>query len=125
MASFEPVSMKCADSITAYRIVRVSAGDTVAACSAATDVPFGITQDNSNAATQAVPVAVAGIARVYVNDSIAAGGLFMTDSVGRAIPYVASSTGNYSVGILIGPKVNATGAIAEVLISPKLGISQA
>lgn len=116
--SYAPVSMKVADSISAYRIVRVNSANLVAACSASTDVPFGITQDNSNAATQYVPVAIAGIARVYVNDSIVAGGAFMTDSVGRAIPYVAASTGNYMVGLNIGPKCNATGALAEVLVRP-------
>ena len=112
------VSMKQGDSIAAYRIVRVTSADTVAACSAVTDVPFGVTQDNANASTQAVPVAIAGIARVYFNDSVAAGALVATDASGRAIPYVALSTGSYYVGILIGPKVNATGAIAEILVRP-------
>ena len=116
--SFAPVSMKVADSIAAYRIVKVSAANTVALTDTTTSVPFGITQDNSNAANQYVPVAVAGIARVYCNDSIAAGGAFMTDATGRAVPYVAASTGNYMVGVNVGPKVNATGAIAEVLIRP-------
>lgn len=116
--SWAPVSMKVADSIAAYRIVRVTSAETVALCSALTDNPFGVTQDNSNAATQAVPVAVGGICRVYVNDSIAAGGLVASDAVGRAIPYVALSTGSYYVGILIGTKVNATGAIAEILLRP-------
>lgn len=116
--SYASVSMKQADSIAAYRIVRVTSADTVALTSALTDVPFGVTQDNANASTQAVPVAIAGIARVYCNDSIAAGGLVGTDATGRGIPYVVISTGSYYVGILIGPKVNATGAIAEILVRP-------
>jgi hypothetical protein len=108
-------------SIAAYRIVRVSStttGNFIALCSATSDVPFGVTQDNCNAVNQYVPVAIGGIARVYVNDSLAAGAAFCTDAVGRAVPYTTPSTGGYMVGINIGPKVNATGAIAEVLIRP-------
>ena len=116
--SYSPVSMKQGDSIAAYRIVRVSAADTVAVHSASTDVPFGITNDNANGSNQSVPVNISGICRLQFNDSVVAGGLVMTDAVGRGIPYVAASTGNYSVGILIGPKVNATGAIAEILLQP-------
>jgi hypothetical protein len=125
MAGVSPVSMKVADSIAAYRIVRVTSAETVALCTALTDVPFGVTQDNSNAATQAVPVAIHGICRVYFNDSVAAGGLVGTDSSGRAVPYVVLSTGSYSVGTLIGAKVNATGAVAEILLRPGFTTSNA
>ena len=118
MGSFEPVSMKQGDSIAAYRIVRASSADTVAVCTATTDLPFGVTTDNSNSTVHGVPVQVKGICRVQFNDSVVAGGLVATDAVGRGIPYVALSTGNYSVGVLIGPKVNATGAIAQILLQP-------
>lgn len=116
------VSMKPeVGSIAAYRIVRAvstTTGGFIALCSATTDIPLGVTQDNSNAINQYVPVAVAGLAKVYVNDSIGAGAAFCTDSVGRAVPYTTPSTGGYMVGLNLGPKVNATGAIAEVLIRP-------
>ena len=113
-----PVSMKQGDSIAAYRIVRVTSANTVALTSALTDVPFGVTLDSANSTNQYVPVAIAGIAKVYCNDSIAAGGLVGTDATGRGVPYVVISTGSYFVGINIGPKVNATGALAEILIRP-------
>ena len=116
--SYAPISMKQGDSIAAYRIVRLTSADTVALCTAATDFPLGVTQDNANAANQRVPVAIAGIARVYCNDSIAAGGLVQSDASGRAVPAVATTAGVYAVGVLLGPKVNATGAIAEILVQP-------
>lgn len=116
--SFAPISMKQGDSIAAYRIVRVTSADTVALCTAATDFPMGVTQDNANSSNQRVPVAVDGVARVYCNDSIAAGGLVQSDSAGRAVPASATTAGVYAVGVLIGPKVNATGAIAEILVRP-------
>ena len=114
-----PISMKQADSIAAYRIVRVSAGDTVALCTATTDIILGVTTDNANAANQRVPVAIGGIARVYCNDSIAAGGWVMTDASGRGVPASVNTAGIYVVGVLLGPKVNATGAIAEILVKPQ------
>lgn len=116
--SFAPVSMKQGDSIAAYRLVRVSSADTVALCTAATDFPFGVTGDNANSSNQAVPVYVAGICRLQFNDSVAAGGLVQSDSLGRGVPASATTAGVYAIGVLIGPKVNATGAVAEVLFQP-------
>lgn len=116
--SYAPISLLQGDSIAAYRIVRVTSGETVALCTAATDFPVGVTTDNANSSNQRVPVAIAGLARVYCNDSIAAGGLVMSDASGRAVPAVATTAGVYVVGVLVGPKVNATGAIADILVRP-------
>jgi hypothetical protein len=116
--SIAPVSMKHLDSLTAYRIVGMTTTGLIFHADTTTVVPIGVTQDNSNSPNQLVPVAIGGIAKVYCNDSIAAGGLVGTDAVGRAIPYVVVSTGSYFVGINVGPKVNATGALAEILIRP-------
>lgn len=116
--SFAPISMKQGDSIAAYRIVRVSSADTVALATAATDFPLGVTTDNANSSNQRVPVAVAGIARVYCNDTIAAGGLVQSDAAGRAVPASATTAGVYALGVLVGPAVSATGTLAEILVRP-------
>lgn len=116
--SFAPISFKQGDSISAYRIVRVSGVQTVAACSATTDIIVGVTADDANKSTQAVPVIVAGVARVLFNDSIAAGALVMTDASGRGIPFVESTAGVYTLGVAL-QTCNATGAIAEVLVQPR------
>jgi hypothetical protein len=116
--SYAPLSFKQGDSIAAYRIVRVSGVQTVAACSATTDIIAGVTADNANSSNQAVPVIVAGVARVTFNDSIAAGALVMTDSVGRGIPFVESTAGVYTLGVSL-QTINATGGIGEVLVNPR------
>ncbi len=112
-----PISMKQGDSIAAYRIVRVSAANTVALASATTDVLMGITQDNANSSNQAVPVAVSGIARLYCNDTISAGGLVTTDATGRGIPAVVNTAGVNVIGVCLDT-VSATGTIAQILVNP-------
>lgn len=116
--SYAPLSFKQADSIAAYRIVRVSGVQTVALCSATTDIIAGVTIDEALKSTQSVPVAVSGIAKVYMNDSVAAGALVMTDAVGRGIPFAESTAGVYTLGVAL-QTVNATGALCEVLINPR------
>ncbi len=112
-----PISMKQADSITAYKIVRhTSTPHTVALCSAPTDVVFGVTQDEATKSTQAVPVVTSGLAKIYMNDTIAAGALVMTDASGRGIPAVATSAGIYTVGVCLNT-VSSTGTIADILVN--------
>lgn len=115
--SFAPVSFKQGDSISAYRIVRVSGVHTVAACSAATDIIVGVTVDEATKSTQAVPVAVNGIARVYCNDTMAAGTLIKTDNLGRGVPFAESTAGVYVLGVCLDT-VTATGTIGSVLVNP-------
>jgi hypothetical protein len=115
--SYAPISMKQGDSIAAYRIVRITSSNTVAAASATTDALIGVTQDNAGSSNQAVPVAIAGIARVYMNDTCAAGGPVTTDSVGRGVPATANTAGVYIIGHALHA-VSATGTLAEVLINP-------
>lgn len=115
--SFAPLSFKQADSITAHRIVRVSAAQTVAACSATTDIIIGVTVDDANKSSQAVPVAVAGVAKVYCNDTMAAGTLIKTDASGRGVAFVESTAGVYVLGVCLDT-VSATGTLADVVINP-------
>lgn len=112
-----PVSFKQGDSISAYRIVRVSGAHTVAACSAGTDIIVGVTVDEATKSTQAVPVAISGIARVYCNDTMAAGTLIKTDASGRGVALVESTAGVYVLGVCLDT-VEHTGTIASVLVNP-------
>lgn len=116
--SFAPVSMKASDSLSAYRIVTPSAGNTVALADTTTDYPIGVTADEATAANQGVPVIVSGIAKVQFNDTCAVGGLVTTNASGQGIPAVATTAGIYVVGVLVGPAVSATGTIADVLVNP-------
>jgi hypothetical protein len=115
--SHAPISLKVGDSLSAYRIVRVNSSGQAAACSATTDVIAGVTVDEATKSNQAVPVAVGGVAKVYCNDTIAAGGLIMTDASGRGIPAVANTAGIYVLGTCLNT-VSATGTLAEVLVNP-------
>jgi hypothetical protein len=115
--SYAPVSLKQGDSIAAYRIVRVSGASTVAACSATTDIIVGVTDDEAQKSTQAVPVMIAGIGRVYCNDTMSAGTLIKTDASGRGVPFAESTAGVYVLGVCLDT-VASTGTIARVLINP-------
>ena len=114
-----PISFKQGDSIAAYRIVRVtSTPNTVALSTATTDIVVGVTLDNASSSNQAVPVAVSGIAKVYMNETAASGVLVMTDASGRGTPFVESTAGVYTIGVLLNT-VSATGTLADVLIQPR------
>jgi hypothetical protein len=112
-----PVSMKSGATLSAYRLVRVSGANIVTACSAGTDVIAGIITDEAAASGIHVPVAVSGVAKLYCNDTIAAGGLVMTNNLGQGIPAVATTAGVYVVGVCLNT-VSATGTLAEILVNP-------
>ena len=116
----EPYSFKVTTTIPAYRIVTALTGtaNTVQLAGAATNVLIGITTDTVLDTTVSIPVKVGGIAKLYFNDSCASGALVTTDASGRGILHASSSAGSYVIGTLIGPKVEDTGTIADVLINP-------
>ncbi len=116
-----PQSFKVATTLTAYRMVRISAGNTVAYCTATSDIPIGITLNDVKEITQALPVAGPGdIAKLYFSNSVAAGSLVMVDSgaAGQGKLLAATTAGVWSLGILIGNKVNDVGTLGDVLIMP-------
>lgn len=128
MAHIPPVSFKVATTLSAYRIVCAlsSTADTVAYPEANTRLPIGVTADDADDALTGVPVSGPGnIARVYFNDTVTSGQLVAADSSGRGVPFTLggqTTTGftiqSAYVGILVGPKVDATGTIADVYIMP-------
>lgn len=113
-------SFKVLSTLSAYRIViaNTAGSNTVVYPSAATIKPIGITVDEPKDTTSGVPVALAGIARLYFNDTMSSGGLVASDSSGRGVPHVDITAGSYIIGTLIGPAVAATGTIADVVIQP-------
>lgn len=117
-------SFKVASTLSAQRGVYISAAHTVAYPSGGTDLPIGVTIDDVSETTQGIAVATAGaIAKLFFNDTVAAGGLVALDTAGRGVPYVEGSTttDNAYVGVLLGAAVAATGTIAEVFIQPGIG----
>jgi len=116
--SFAPVSMRVADSLASYRIVRCNGSHQVGLATAATDIPFGVSQDEATKSNQAVPVAIGGIAKVYCNDTFTAGELMASNGAGQAVPHASVTAGSYVIGVCLDT-VSATGTLAQVKINPK------
>lgn len=120
MSHIVPISMKASTTIAAYRIVTclTSTANTVKVTAAATERCIGVTADTVLDTALAIPVVVAGIAKVYFNDTCTSGGLVSYDSAGRGVPHVDTTAGSYVIGVLLGPTIAATGTIADVLVQP-------
>lgn len=120
MSHISPVSFAVLSTLSAYRGVaaNTAGSNTVILPSAATVPPIGITVDTVKDTTQAIPVALAGIAKLYMNDTMASGALVALDNLGQGVPHVNTTAGSYVIGTLVGPAVSATGTIADILINP-------
>lgn len=120
MSHIAPISFKVAATLAAYRGVSnlTSTADAVKYPASASEAPIGITTDTVLDTTSAIPVAIAGISKLYFNDTVTTGSLVALDSSGRGVPHVNVTAGSYVLGKLIGPTVAATGTIADVLIQP-------
>ena len=127
MSHIPPLSFKVLTTLSAYRIVTVgsTSSQQVTYPETNTALPIGITVDTVKDTTSSIPVASYGIAKLYFNDTVAAGALVASDSSGRGVPFTVgaqTTTGmtiqSCYIGKLVGPAVAATGTIAEVLIQP-------
>jgi|GEM_PF-2173422 len=121
-----PTSFKCATTLTAYRgvVIASTSAETVSFPETNTALPIGITADTAR--NGYVGVYGAGqIAKLYFNETMAAGRLVALDSSGRGVPFTVgtqTTTGmtiqSCYIGVLVGPAVTATGTIADVFIQP-------
>lgn len=120
MSHIPDISMKASTTIAANRIVVALTGtaNTCKVPASASELPLGITTNTVLDTAAAIPVAVAGIAKLYFNDTVTSGAYVASDSSGRGVPHVNVTAGSFVIGTLIGPTVAATGTIAEVLINP-------
>lgn len=120
MSHIAPVSFKVANTLAGYRIVTflTSTANAVKYPASLSELPVGITADTVLDTTGAIPVFVSGPAKLTFNDTCVSGSLVASDSSGFGIPYVNNTAGGYVIGTLIGPKVDATGTVGEVIINP-------
>lgn len=120
MSHIPPISMRANATIAAYRIVTALTGtaQTVKVPANATELPLGITNDTILDTTTSIPVAIAGIQKLYFNDTVTSGAYVASNNAGQGVPHVNTTAGSFVIGILIGPSVSATGTIADVLINP-------
>lgn len=120
--SYGPLSFAVATTLSAQRIVQISAANTVAHATASGAI-IGITTDAPRDTTSAVPVAVSGIAKLFMNDTVAAGGLVTSDASGRGVPFTAATASAGYVGRCLDT-VSATGTIARILVQPGAASSE-
>lgn len=120
MSHIPPISMKASTTISAYRIVTAltSTANTVKVPASVSEVPIGISQDTVLETGSALPIAVAGISKLYFNDTVTTGSFVASNNAGQGVPHVNVTAGSYVIGVLVGPTVAATGTIADVLIQP-------
>ena len=120
MSHLAPISMKVQSTLSAYRVVTYLTGtaNTVKVPASASELPLGITVDTVLDTTSAIPVAIAGIQKLYFNDTVTSGAYVAADSSGRGVPHVNATAGSFVIGVLVGPTVAATGTVANVLINP-------
>lgn len=120
MSNPASLSFKANATIAAYRIVTALTGtaNTVKVPAAASELPIGITEDTILDTTAAIPVAFAGIQKLYFNDTVTSGSYVASNNAGQGVPHVNVTAGSFVVGILVGPTIAATGTIADVLINP-------
>lgn len=116
----DPVSFKASTTISAYRIVTMltATANTVKVPASASECPIGITVDTVLDTGASIPIKVSGKAPLYFNDTVASGAFVASNSAGQGVPHVDVTAGSYVIGLLVGPKANATGTIADVLIQP-------
>lgn len=120
MSHIPSISMKVNATISAYRIVTYLTGtaNTVKVPASVSELPVGITKDTVLDTTGAIPVAIAGIQKLYFNDTVTSGAYVASNNAGQGVPHVNVTAGSFVVGVLVGPTVAATGTIADVLINP-------
>lgn len=104
--------------ITAYRLVRLSAAETVVTATAATDSIIGAVADVAPANGERTDVVLSGIAWVEAGAAVALGALLTADGSGRAI-VAAPATGinNRTIGYALDAAA-AAGDRIRVLLSP-------
>jgi hypothetical protein len=103
--------------IAAYRIVRMSAADTVVQASAATDALVGIQNDVAPASGERTDIIMVGMAFIEAGAAFALGALLTADAQGRGITAApAAGVNNRIIGVAIDAAV-AAGDIVRVQIS--------
>lgn len=98
--------------INAYRIVKLSAAETVVLAAAATDNLIGVNSDVAPALNERCDVMLMGITFVEAGAAVALGALMTSDSVGRGV------TAAPGVGVnarVIGVALEAAAAAGDVI----------
>ena len=102
-----------------YHFVKMSGNNTVTVCSAITDVPIGVLQNNPTSG-QAAEVCLFGISKVVADGTLAAGNVIGTSLDGQADAITAGSdTTVYVMGIALAAA--SVGETVEAFINATAG----
>lgn len=98
--------------IAAFRLVKLSAAETVVPAAAATDSLIGVNGDVAPATGERCDVALAGIAFVEAGAAVALGAMVTSDAVGRGVTAAPAAGSNVRV---IGVALDAATAAGDVI----------
>lgn len=99
-----------------FKFVKLNAAGQVIACTAATDVPVGVLQNNP-ASGGAAEVMLVGITKVQGDANLARGNQVGTSADGQAAAYVpGTNTTSYIVGQVLDDN-NAVGGLATITLN--------
>jgi hypothetical protein len=112
MARFLTINRNASATVAQFRVVRLTADNTVAQSAAATDAHFGVCVQPGGAATAnpRCDVAVSGIVEAEYGGAVTRGDLLTSDSSGRVITATAAVGANVRI---IGMALT-TGVLADV-----------
>lgn len=96
-----------------YRFVKSSGSGTVGLCTAASDTKLGVLQ-NKPASGQVAEIMADGVSKVTAGAAINAGQKVMSDSAGRAVPYVPGP--NAKINGVALETVSAAGQVVAVYL---------
>jgi hypothetical protein len=98
--------------ILPYRIVKISASETVITTASATDMSMGVCDYVSPAVGERVDIVLIGVAYVEAGAVIAAGALVTSDAVGRCVTAAPAAGANVR---LVGIALEAATAVGDVI----------
>lgn len=100
--------------IVQYTFVKLSAANTVVACSGTTDKPIGVAQEGAVSGGD-VKVCISGITKLEGDADLAAGNAIGTSADAQAAAYSVSDTTKYIVGSVLIDNGAAGGLITAVV----------
>lgn len=100
--------------IVQYTFVKLSAANTVVACSGTTDKPIGVAQEGAVSGGD-VSVVIAGITKLEGDADLAYGNAIGTSADAQAAAYSVSDTTKYIVGTVLIDNGAAGGLITAVV----------
>lgn len=113
------LSMKAAADLSdeQFYFVAISSDNTVALCSSDGQKPLGVLQDAPSAAGQTCAVAVSGVTKVVLGETVVAGEECKVASTGKAIGAGTGTTaGDYVVGQFL--EGGDAGEVVSLLLQP-------